>query len=204
MATVDEIEKCLPQTQCGDCGFAGCRPYAEAIAQGAATIDGCPPGGIDTVKSLASLLDISSAPYEAVIQTKLKAPTIAVIREAECIGCTKCIQACPVDAIIGSSKQMHTIISDECTGCQLCVEPCPVDCIDMIDVDSLAYDPEKAHKRHHARQVRQLRKLDEKRAIYQEKKKLAKQANTAEKKAKLDYIQQALARVADKRVGMNE
>ena len=125
---IDQIEALLPQTQCGQCGHMGCRPYAEAIAQGEA-INRCPPGGNRTIRALAALL-----------QTKPLAPdfdtppprAVAYIRENECIGCTKCIQACPVDAIIGAAKLMHTVIVAECTGCDLCVEPCPVDCIDML------------------------------------------------------------------------
>ena len=126
----DEINAILPQTQCGQCGFPGCRPYAEAIAGGEA-INKCPPGGESTIQALADLLDVEAPPLdEEHGEEKVKA--VAYIREDECIGCTKCIQACPVDAILGAAKQMHTVIASECTGCDLCVEPCPVDCIDMI------------------------------------------------------------------------
>ena len=128
----DEIESLLPQTQCGQCGYPGCRPYAEAIAEGEA-INKCPPGGEATIKALADLLDVEAPPLDAEHgeeQTK----SVAYIREDECIGCTKCIQACPVDAILGAAKQMHTVIVSECTGCDLCVDPCPVDCIDMVPV----------------------------------------------------------------------
>ncbi|MCP5206377.1 MAG: electron transport complex subunit RsxB [Hahellaceae bacterium] len=129
---VDEIDSLLPQTQCGQCGFPGCRPYAEAIAGGEA-INKCPPGGENTIEALADLLDVEVIPLDdehGVVSEK----KVAVIREEECIGCTKCIQACPVDAILGAAKQMHTVIAAECTGCDLCVEPCPVDCIDMVPV----------------------------------------------------------------------
>ena len=126
----DEINAILPQTQCGQCGFPGCRPYAEAIAGGEA-INKCPPGGESTIQALADLLDVEAPPLdEEHGEEKVKA--VAYIREDECIGCTKCIQACPVDAVLGAAKQMHTVIASECTGCDLCVEPCPVDCIDMI------------------------------------------------------------------------
>ncbi|MBM69246.1 MAG: electron transport complex subunit RsxB [Haliea sp.] len=126
----DQINAILPQTQCGQCGFPGCRPYAEAIAGGEA-INKCPPGGEATIQALADLLDVEAPPLdEEHGEEKVKA--VAFIREDECIGCTKCIQACPVDAILGAAKQMHTVIASECTGCDLCVEPCPVDCIDMI------------------------------------------------------------------------
>ncbi len=127
---VDQINDLLPQTQCGQCGYPGCRPYAEAIAGGEA-INKCPPGGEAGIKALADLLDLEPIPLdEEHGEEKVKA--VAFIREDECIGCTKCIQACPVDAILGAAKQMHTVITSECTGCDLCVEPCPVDCIDMI------------------------------------------------------------------------
>ena len=131
---VDQINDLLPQTQCGQCGHPGCRPYAEAIAKGE-PINKCPPGGQATINALADLLDVEAEPLDAEHGTE-KTTTVAFIREEECIGCTKCIQACPVDAILGAAKQMHTVISDECTGCDLCVEPCPVDCIDMVPVET--------------------------------------------------------------------
>lgn len=125
---VEQINALLPQTQCGQCGYPGCRPYAEAINQGDA-LNKCPPGGDATIHALADLLGREPTPLDGDAVTE---DTVAFIREAECIGCTKCIQACPVDAIIGAAKQMHTVIEDECTGCDLCVAPCPVDCIDML------------------------------------------------------------------------
>jgi len=128
---VDQINDILPQTQCGQCGYPGCRPYAEAIANGEA-INKCPPGGEAGIQALAALLDMEVVPLDAEHGEEDLRPKVAFIREAECIGCTKCIQACPVDAILGAAKQMHTVIASECTGCDLCVEPCPVDCIDMI------------------------------------------------------------------------
>ncbi|MRI31985.1 electron transport complex subunit RsxB [Endozoicomonas sp. OPT23] len=130
---VDQVNELLPQTQCGQCGFPGCRPYAEAIANGE-SINKCPPGGQTTINSLADLLDVEPEPLDAENGVE-KPPMVAVIREDECIGCTKCIQACPVDAILGAAKQMHTVMADECTGCDLCVEPCPVDCIDMKAIE---------------------------------------------------------------------
>ena len=130
---VDEIDNILPQTQCGQCGYPGCRPYAEAIA-GGDKINKCPPGGEATIQSLADLLDVEPEPLDAE-HGEEKGKMVAIIREDECIGCTKCIQACPVDAILGAAKQMHTVIESECTGCDLCVEPCPVDCIDMVPVE---------------------------------------------------------------------
>ncbi|MCX2982968.1 electron transport complex subunit RsxB [Halieaceae bacterium IMCC14734] len=127
----EQINAILPQTQCGQCGYPGCRPYAEAIADGEA-INRCPPGGEGTIAQLADLLDVEAIPLDAEHGEEKAAASVAFIREDECIGCTKCIQACPVDAILGAAKQMHTVIASECTGCDLCVEPCPVDCIDMI------------------------------------------------------------------------
>ncbi len=129
---VDQIDEILPQTQCGQCGYPGCRPYAEAIANGD-DINKCPPGGEATIKQLADLMGVEAKPLDAAHGTE-DVKKVAVIREDECIGCTKCIQACPVDAILGAAKQMHTVIEHECTGCDLCVEPCPVDCIDMVPV----------------------------------------------------------------------
>ncbi|MFC3679897.1 electron transport complex subunit RsxB [Bacterioplanoides pacificum] len=130
---VDQINNLLPQTQCGQCSYPGCKPYAEAIANGE-KINKCPPGGEGTIQALADLLGVDPEPLDAEHGAEKDVPTVAVIREDECIGCTKCIQACPVDAILGAAKQMHTVIADECTGCDLCVEPCPVDCIDMVPV----------------------------------------------------------------------
>ena len=127
---VDNIDSLLPQTQCGQCGYPGCRPYAEAIAAGEAEINLCPPGGETTMIALAELLGREPAPLEV----EEKPPMVAVIDEQTCIGCTLCIQACPVDAILGAAKQMHTVIKEECTGCELCVEPCPVDCITMEEI----------------------------------------------------------------------
>lgn len=128
---VDQINALLPQTQCGQCGYPGCKPYAEAIA-GGDKINKCPPGGEATIQALADLLDVEPEPLDAAEGEK--PVQVAYIREAECIGCTKCIQACPVDAILGAARQMHTVITSECTGCDLCVEPCPVDCIEMRPV----------------------------------------------------------------------
>jgi electron transport complex protein RnfB len=128
---VDRIDALLPQTQCGQCGHPGCHPYAEAIAAGEA-INHCVPGGQDTIDRLAALLGVESLPLDAEYGVEAEVRKVAFIREEDCIGCTKCIQACPVDAIIGAAKHTHTVIVSECTGCDLCVEPCPVDCIDMV------------------------------------------------------------------------
>ena len=127
---VAAIDALLPQTQCTRCGYPACLPYAQAIARGEADIDRCPPGGQAGVDALAALLGRASKPLDAAFGVETP-PRIAVIDEAVCIGCTKCIQACPVDAIVGAAKRMHSILAAECTGCELCVPPCPVDCISM-------------------------------------------------------------------------
>lgn len=130
----DRIDDLLPQTQCTQCGYSGCRPYAEAIARGAADINQCPPGGDVGVRALAKLLGVAPKPINPANGTAKQGQTVAVIDESLCIGCTLCIQACPVDAILGASKLMHTVVADECTGCELCLAPCPVDCIRMVPV----------------------------------------------------------------------
>lgn len=161
MSLLQRIDALLPQTQCGKCGHPGCKPYAQGIVDGE-PINKCPPGGDETIAALAELLKIPV--LELDISRGPAPPQVAFIREAECIGCTKCIQACPVDAIVGAAKLMHTVLIDECTGCDLCVAPCPVDCIEMHPlpantipvVGGLAFDLEeqraRAEKRDHARQ----------------------------------------------------
>lgn len=127
----DKIDAILPQTQCGQCGYPGCKPYAAAIAAGEADINRCPPGGEEGIRKLADLLGVEFKPFGGETVGP-KARAVAFIAENACIGCTLCIQACPVDAIAGAAKQMHTIIASECTGCELCVAPCPVNCISMV------------------------------------------------------------------------
>ena len=129
---VERIDAALPQTQCQRCGYPACRPYAEAIARGEAAINRCPPGGAEGVRLLARITGQPVVPLDPECGVEAS-PRIAVIDEDTCIGCTKCIQACPVDAIVGASKLMHTVIADLCTGCELCLPPCPVDCIAMVD-----------------------------------------------------------------------
>ena len=130
---VDKIDAILPQTQCGQCGFPGCKPYATAMASGEADINCCPPGGEEGIRKLADLLGREFKPLNAEKGVE-KPKAVAFIDENTCIGCTLCLQACPVDAISGAAKQMHTIIAPMCTGCELCVAPCPVDCITMAVV----------------------------------------------------------------------
>jgi len=127
----DLIDALLPQTQCGKCGYAGCRPYAAAITRGDADINQCPPGGQHTIRRLALLLGRGVKPLNPAFG-KSGPKTVAYIDENLCIGCVKCIRACPVDAIVGAPKQMHTVIAEHCTGCELCIPPCPVDCISML------------------------------------------------------------------------
>ncbi len=128
---VERLDRILPQTQCGLCGYDGCRPYAEAMAAGHAAIDHCPPGGDAGARALAHVLGVPALPYDR-SRGEQPPPLVARVVEVDCIGCTKCIQACPVDAIIGASKHMHVVIDSLCTGCALCVAPCPVDCIVML------------------------------------------------------------------------
>lgn len=131
MARLDDIDALLPQTQCRQCDYAGCRPYAEAIIAGKASINQCPPGGDEVIAELAALLDMPVMPLSAA-HGVAAVPAIAVIDEAACIGCALCLPACPVDAIVGARKLMHTVIAAECTGCGLCLPPCPVDCISIV------------------------------------------------------------------------
>lgn len=135
MNLADRLDRLLPQTQCGQCGFAGCRPYAEAMTRGEADVDHCPPGGDAGARALAHALGVTAKPYDRSRGAHVT-PQVARVVEADCIGCTKCIQACPVDAIIGGAKHMHVVIEPLCTGCLLCVPACPVDCIVMVDAPS--------------------------------------------------------------------
>ncbi len=134
---VDQIDVLLPQTQCTKCGYRGCRPYAEAIARGEADIDQCPPGGAAGVAKLAALLGRALKPLNPAYGAE-RPRAAALIDENRCIGCTLCIRACPVDAIVGARKRMHTVLLEHCTGCELCLPPCPVDCIEIVDLAELA------------------------------------------------------------------
>ncbi|WP_159815389.1 electron transport complex subunit RsxB [Pseudomonas sp. 18058] len=206
MSLIQRIDALLPQTQCGKCGHPGCKPYAQGIVDGE-PINKCPPGGDETIAALAELLKVPV--LELDISRGSAPPQVAYIREAECIGCTKCIQACPIDAIVGAAKLMHTVIIDECTGCDLCVAPCPVDCIEMHPlplstlpvVGGLAFSLEeqraRASKRDHARlrfERRNDRLLREEQQKQAEREARAKRAAQPETTAS-DPVQAALERV---------
>jgi electron transport complex protein RnfB len=177
---VARIDALLPQTQCTRCGYAGCRPYAEAIAGGEAQINQCPPGGSQTIGTLAELLGRAPLPLNPVHGVET-APRVAWIDESRCIGCARCLAPCPVDAIVGAAKYMHTVLSERCTGCELCLPPCPVDCIELRDAPPPAANQSALNRRrfeaHSARlsnqAIRRQRELDE-------KKKAAAQHRTAE------------------------
>jgi len=211
----DQIEDLLPQTQCTKCGYDGCRPYAEAIAEGRAEINQCPPGGIEGVARLAGFLGRKVIPINPANGVERPRP-VAFIDEAICIGCTLCIQACPVDAILGATKQMHTILPTLCTGCDLCVAPCPVDCISMLPVTGertgwAAWSQEQAdaaRERHDFRLLRLQREREENdarlaaKAVAKMREVTAEASNTpeevAEKERKRAIIAAALERARQK------
>lgn len=160
----EQIDALLPQTQCRKCGFEGCKPYAEAIATSTADINQCPPGGEQGIHKLAALLNVAAKPLNPAFGSELTR-LVAVINEADCIGCTKCLPPCPTDAILGSSKHMHTVIASECTGCELCIVPCPVNCISMQPAPNpnwTAEDAERSRWRYQAKKRRQIRQEMEK------------------------------------------
>jgi electron transport complex protein RnfB len=159
---IQRLDALLPQTQCTQCGYAGCRPYAEAIAAGAADINQCPPGGDEVIAALARATGREARPLNPA-NGVFRAPQVAVVEEAACIGCTKCIQACPVDAIVGASKLMHTVIAEWCTGCELCIPPCPVDCIALVSVEALPR-ADLSRGRHESRKARLARDVSERAA----------------------------------------
>jgi electron transport complex protein RnfB len=206
----DQIEDLLPQTQCTKCGYPSCRLYAEAIANGDAQINQCPPGGAEGIARIAGLLDepiIALNPDNGIERPR----PVAVIDESLCIGCTLCIQACPVDAILGGAKLMHTIITDLCTGCDLCVAPCPVDCIAMVPVTGdltgwAAWSQEQAdaaRARHDLRNARLQREKAEHEAMLAERVTRMREAPTAESQAEQDrkkaIIDAAIARARQKK-----
>jgi electron transport complex protein RnfB len=163
---IEQINALLPQTQCGQCGFKGCRPYAEAIATGLADINQCPPSGEEGIAELADLLGVAAKALNPDFGEH-KPKSVAFIVEQDCIGCVKCLAVCPVDAILGAAKFMHTVIAAECTGCELCIAPCPVDCIVMQPVEELSKTEKRgfaqhAKQRYEARCTRQVREAIDK------------------------------------------
>lgn len=200
LTLADRIDAILPQTQCEQCGYHGCRPYAEAIARGEASIDRCPPGGAAGIARLASLLNRPIVPLDPDHGVE-KPRTLARIVEADCIGCTKCIQACPVDAIVGAAKVMHTVIADDCTGCELCVPACPVDCIVLLpmpaaQIDTKHADAAREHfQRREARLERQRRQRDAELAAHK--------AAVGERAAQRNPVLEALARAKAKKPSTN-
>jgi electron transport complex protein RnfB len=181
---IDQINALLPQTQCGQCSFPGCRPYAEAIASGAADINQCPPGGDEGIGDLADLLGVSPKPLNTAFGLH-KPSSVAFIIEQDCIGCVKCIAACPVDAIVGAAKFMHTVIASECTGCELCIAPCPVDCIIMQPAPSNHTEVSRAQKSAQAK-----RRYDA-RCLRKEKEEVEKAERAKKKKQALLNMQSA-------------
>jgi electron transport complex protein RnfB len=175
MAAADDIDALLPQTQCTRCGYNGCKPYAEAIAGGTAAINQCPPGGSATIQALAALLQRETLPLNPA--NGVEGPErVALIDEEICIGCAKCLPPCPVDAIVGARKQMHTVVTSLCTGCELCIAPCPVDCISMIPRDKVtpAPQPDLNRERYAAHNVRHTRQLAERAAVLNARKQAAR------------------------------
>ncbi len=178
MVAADDIDALLPQTQCTRCGYNGCRPYAEAMAGGAAEMNQCPPGGAATIDSLATLLGRAALPLNPANGIE-SAPLVAQIDEDVCIGCAKCLPPCPVDAIVGARKQMHTVVAALCTGCELCIAPCPVDCIKMVPraelVDvSPSPEPHLNRERFHAHNTRLARRAHEQAAVLAARKQAAR------------------------------
>jgi Na+-translocating ferredoxin:NAD+ oxidoreductase subunit B len=213
MTLADQIDDLLPQTQCTQCGYNGCRPYAEAIASGEAPINRCPPGGAQGIGKLAALLGCQVMPLDPEYGVD-KDLAAALIDEQWCIGCTLCIQACPVDAIVGAPKRMHTVLLDRCTGCELCIAPCPVDCIEMIPVvqliergATLSLDgpgPLDSRTRYRLRRVRLERDRQEMRARLAEKARakldeLQKQTTAEDVGRKRAAIESALQRARARR-----
>lgn len=214
----DQLEDLLPQTQCTKCGYPACRPYAEAIASGEADINQCPPGGMEGVRRLAAATGRAVIPINPANGLERPRP-VAFIDEALCIGCTLCIQACPVDAILGAAKQMHTILPSLCTGCDLCVAPCPVDCIAMVPVtgERTGWDAwsqpaaDAARSRHDFREARLRRERDENdarlaaKAVQKLREVTAEATNTpeelAEKERKRAIIAAAMKRARLKAAG---
>lgn len=209
---IEQIDAVLPQIQCGQCGFDGCKPYAAAIAEGHADIDQCPPGGDAGVAAIAAILHVAPKSLNTAYGHP-KPPAVAVIDEAQCIGCTFCLRACPVDAIIGAAKYMHTVLTELCTGCERCIAPCPMDCISMAPIaapptaEARQKRADSARKRYHSRQLRlarnqqkQLPKRDEHEAATHS----AEQATNKKKAAIQAAMERARAALAHSNIPFKE
>jgi electron transport complex protein RnfB len=192
-ASADAIDALLPQTQCRQCGYSGCRPYADAIAAGAAAFNQCPPGGDEVISEIAALLGEKLLPLNTAYGSTTP-PAVARIEEAACIGCTLCIAACPVDAIIGARKLMHTVIAAECTGCALCLPPCPVDC---IVIEPTGASRNRDQQRLHAPRLRERFQAHQLRQAVQEQQRLDRAASAAAARKK-SLIDKALARARER------
>jgi electron transport complex protein RnfB len=189
---IEKLDALLPQTQCRQCGYRGCRPYAEAMANGAAGANQCPPGGDAVARALATALGVAFQPVDPCFGVH-KTPALAVIDEAACIGCRLCIEACPVDAIVGAAKLMHTVIAESCTGCELCLAPCPVDCIRMTPADH-APPAQRARERFDAHERRTTRQRETAAREIAAKTAAARKHRTVEQ-----AIERARTRLAQKR-----
>ena len=196
-AWAQRIDALLPQTQCTRCGYPACLDYAQAIAAGAADINQCPPGGAAGIDALARLLGRAPKPLNPV-NGREQPRTLARIDEEICIGCTKCIQACPVDAILGASKMMHTVLAEECTGCELCIAPCPVDCIEMVPAGDDASPMQRApqYRRRYTVHMQRLQRLERERAEELNARKASVGAGSA-------AVRAAIARARAKKPGGN-
>ncbi len=201
--TIEMVNAILPQTQCTLCGYNGCKPYAEAIVHDHEEINRCPPGGVEGLLKLAELTHQDASPFIEEVKAKEKPKQVVKIIEEICIGCTKCIQACPVDAIVGASKQMHTVITDECTGCELCIEPCPVDCIDIVRLSSSNTITRGQSDHYRDRYEFRLARLEKEKKQEKKKYRSAKQAFSKNKVGSLEekkkFIAEALLRVKAKK-----
>lgn len=204
---IEQIDAVLPQTQCGQCGFDGCKPYATAIAEGRADINQCPPGNNAGVQKLAAILNIAPKLHDTTYGHP-KPNAVAVIDEAQCIGCTFCLRACPVDAIVGAAKQMHTVLYEACTGCERCIAPCPMDCISMQEVPEPATPQiqqqlaDRARERYHFR-LQRLARDQQTRADKLQKRVTASAAQTSQDlpATKQAVIQAAMERARAKLPG---